>query len=224
MGRARFQARDAVGARQTAEAALAARADGEPRWSLGVLCWLTPNAPGTHAYVVTFAAWEARGDRFLRHDVHEREVWATDATSARRLGAEQVQSLAGYRPAWRVRQVAERRPSRAPAAPSPQTLPGPSGPRRSPHRARESGRPMDSTPGDREVRHRRTDEALTERLEVFMADRRTLDQAFSASELAAAVGIERFSEREAHLLLVALRGQGRAHCDLAGWHAGPPPG
>lgn len=124
MGRARFQARDAAGARHAAQAALAARAHGEPRWSLGVLCALTPNAPGTHAYVVTFAAWEARGDRFLRHDVHQREVWATDATSARRLGAEQVQSLPGYRPAWRVRQVAERRPSRHRRAPSPQT-PGP---------------------------------------------------------------------------------------------------
>ena len=113
MGRARFQARDAVGARQAAQAALAARADGEPRWSLGVLCSLTPNAPGTHAYVVTFAAWEPCGDRFLRHDVYEREVWATDATSARRLSVEQVQSLPGYRPAWRVTRVAERNSSRA---------------------------------------------------------------------------------------------------------------
>jgi hypothetical protein len=111
MGRARFQARDAAGARHAAEAALAARADGESRWSLGVLCSLTPNAPGTHAYIVTFAAWEARGDRFLRRDVYECEVWATDATSARRLGAERVQSLPGYRPAWRVRRVAQRGPN-----------------------------------------------------------------------------------------------------------------
>jgi hypothetical protein len=83
---------------------------------------------------------------------------------------------------------------------------------------------MDSTPRDREVRHRRTDEALTERLEVFMAERRMLQRAFTASELAAAVAIERFSERDAHLLLVALKGQGRVHCDHAGWHAGPAPG
>ncbi len=87
-------------------------------------CHAHPERPGTHAYVVTFAAWEARGDRFLRHDVHQREVWATDATSARRLGAEQVQSLPGYRPAWRVRQVAEQ-PSRHQRAPSPRT-PAPS--------------------------------------------------------------------------------------------------
>jgi hypothetical protein len=124
MGRARFQARDAGGARQAAQAALAARADGEPRWSLGVLCSLTPNAPGTHAYVMTFA-WDECGDRFIRHDVHEREVWATDAISARRLGVEQVQSLPGYRPAWRIRQVAQRRPSRHRRTRSPQAPSGP---------------------------------------------------------------------------------------------------
>jgi hypothetical protein len=88
----------------------------------------------------------------------------------------------------------------------------------------ELGRPMDSTPEEREGSLRRIDEALTERLEVFMAERRRLDQAFAASELAAAMGIERFSVRDAHLLLVALKGQGRAHCDHAGWHAGPSPG
>jgi hypothetical protein len=106
MGRARFQAPDATRARQAARAALAARADGEPRWSLGLLRSLTPNAPGTRRYVVTFAAWGACEDRFVRRDVHECDVWASDATSARRFACEQVQALPGYRPAWRVRQVA----------------------------------------------------------------------------------------------------------------------
>jgi hypothetical protein len=69
---------------------------------------LTPNAPGTRLYTVTFAAWEACDDRFVRGDVHEHEVWATDATSARRLACEQVQAIRGYRPAWRVRVVASR--------------------------------------------------------------------------------------------------------------------
>jgi hypothetical protein len=106
MGRARFQAPDAARARQAATAALVARAGGEPRWSLGLLRSLTPSAPGTRRYVVTFAAWVACADRFVRRDVHECEVWASDATSARRCACEQVQALPGYRPAWRVRQVA----------------------------------------------------------------------------------------------------------------------
>jgi hypothetical protein len=108
MGRVRFQAPDAARAREAAATALAARAGGEGRWSLGVLRALTANAPGTHAYVVTFAAWESRGERFVRRDVHEREVWATDATSARRLASEQVQAMPSYLPAWRVSRVAPR--------------------------------------------------------------------------------------------------------------------
>jgi hypothetical protein len=106
MGSARFQAPNAALARQAAEAALLARAGGERRWSLGLLRPLTPNAPGTRLYVVTFAAWEAGAERFTRRDVHQREVWASDATSARRCACEQVQALPGYRAAWRVRQVA----------------------------------------------------------------------------------------------------------------------
>ena len=106
MGCARFQAPDSARARQTAQAALAARAGGEPRWSLGLLHSLTPNAPGTHLYRVVFAIWEAGEGRFIRRDVHEREVWATDATSARRLACGQVQAVPGYFAAWRVRQVA----------------------------------------------------------------------------------------------------------------------
>jgi hypothetical protein len=106
MGRARFQAPDVARAREKAQAALASRARGQPRWSLGLLRALTPNAPGTRLYTVTFAAWEACDDRFVRRDVHEPEVWASDATSARRLACEQVQAVSDYRPAWRVRAVA----------------------------------------------------------------------------------------------------------------------
>ncbi len=108
MGRARFQAPNVARAREKAQAALATRARGQPRWSLGLLRALTPNAPGTRLYTVTFAAWEAREDRFIRRDVHEHEVWASDATSARRCACELVQALSGYRPAWRVRRVAKR--------------------------------------------------------------------------------------------------------------------
>jgi len=114
MGRVRFQAPDAARAREAAATALAARAGGEGRWSLGILRALTANAPGTHAYVVTFAAWESRGERFVRRDVHEHEVWATDATSARRLASEQVQAMPSYLPAWRVSRVAPRGTQRRP--------------------------------------------------------------------------------------------------------------
>jgi hypothetical protein len=106
MGRARFQAPDVTRAREKAQAALATRACGQPRWSLGLLRPLTPNAPGTRLYTVTFAAWEPREDRFIRCDVHDHEVWASDATCARRLACEQVQAVSGYRAAWRVRRVA----------------------------------------------------------------------------------------------------------------------
>jgi hypothetical protein len=112
MGRHRFAAPDARRARTAAEAALAARADGEPRWSLGVLHAVTADAPGTRRYVVTFAAWEDRGERYRRRDVHEREVWATDATSARRVACELVQAMPDYLPAWRVRRVASARGAR----------------------------------------------------------------------------------------------------------------
>jgi hypothetical protein len=113
MGRLRFQAPDARRARQAAEAGLAARAHGEPRWSLGVLRALTADAPGTHAYVVTFAAWEDHGERYRRRDVHELKVWATDASSARRLASEQVQAVPGYLPPWRIRRVSRTTEPRA---------------------------------------------------------------------------------------------------------------
>lgn len=105
MGRVRFRAPAAARARELAETALAERSGVETGWSLGLLRALTPNAPGTHPYTVTFARWEAQGERFTQHDVHEREVWATDAASARRLAAQQVQALSDYVPAWRVREV-----------------------------------------------------------------------------------------------------------------------
>jgi hypothetical protein len=55
---------------------------------------------------VIFARWEPREGRFVRRDVHEQDVWATDATAARRRAADDVQSLPGYVPAWRIRRVA----------------------------------------------------------------------------------------------------------------------
>ncbi len=114
MGRARFQAPDAARARQAAKVALTARSGSEPGWSLGVLRSLTPNAPGTYLYVVTFAAWEACEERFIQRDVHRRDVWATDATGARRLAVEEVQAMPGYLPAWRVTQVERRGAQRDP--------------------------------------------------------------------------------------------------------------
>jgi hypothetical protein len=84
------------------------RAGGQSRWSLGLFRALTPNAPGSRLYTVTFVAWEAHDDRFIRFDVHEHEAWASDATSARRFACEQVQAIAGYLPAWRIRTVASR--------------------------------------------------------------------------------------------------------------------
>jgi hypothetical protein len=113
MERVRFRAPDAARARTAAAALLAARAGEEGDWSLGVLRTLTAKAPGTRCYVVTFAAWETLGERFVRRDVHEQRIWATDATSARRLAGEQVQALSGYHPTWRITRVAPRAATRA---------------------------------------------------------------------------------------------------------------
>jgi hypothetical protein len=104
-GRVVVQAPDADRARRAAQEALLARSGGEPRWSLGVLRPLTPMAPGTHRYRVTFAVWEADGDGYERRDIHVHTVWAADATSARRLAQQEIQAVSGYRPAWRIRQV-----------------------------------------------------------------------------------------------------------------------
>ena len=102
-----MEAPDAPGAKQAAEKALEHRSrSSEDSWSLGVLRPLTPFAPGTHLYAVTFALWESTGDRFVRHDVHTLEVWATDATSARRLAQQEIQQVEAYLPSWRIRRVA----------------------------------------------------------------------------------------------------------------------
>jgi hypothetical protein len=101
-----LEAPDLAGARRAAEAALEARRSDESRWSLGLLRPLTPMAPGTHRYRATFARWESAEDRFVRRDVHELEVWAADAASARRLAQQEIQQTPGYEPAWRIRQVA----------------------------------------------------------------------------------------------------------------------
>ena len=68
---------------------------------------LTPMAPGTHRYRVTFAVWEAEADRFVRHGVHGIEVWAADGASARRMAQQEIQLVPDYRPAWRIRAVAK---------------------------------------------------------------------------------------------------------------------
>jgi len=101
-----LEAPDLAGARRAAEAALEERRSDESRWSLGVLRPLTPMAPGTHRYRATFALWESGEDRFVRRDVHHLDVWAADAQSARRLAQQEVRTVPGYDPAWRIRQVA----------------------------------------------------------------------------------------------------------------------
>ena len=110
-GRVVLEAADLDGAQKAAEAALLARSGGEPRWSLGVLRPLTPMAPGTHRYRVSFAVWETNGDGYDRRDVHALEVWAADAASARRLAQQEIQAAPEYRPAWRVRQVVRADPA-----------------------------------------------------------------------------------------------------------------
>jgi len=101
-----LEAPDLAGAQRAAQAALDERRSDESRWSLGVLRPLTPMAPGTHRYRATFALWEATEDRFVRRDVHDHEVWAADAQSARRLAQQEIRLVGGYEPSWRIRQVA----------------------------------------------------------------------------------------------------------------------
>lgn len=100
-----LEAPDLAGARAAAEAALEERRGDEARWSLGMLRPLTPRAPGTHRYRAVFSLWEDTEDRFVRRDMYALEVWAADAQSARRLAQQEVRDVAGYRPAWRIRQV-----------------------------------------------------------------------------------------------------------------------
>jgi hypothetical protein len=112
VGRITFAAPDADGARRLAEAALTerraeARRSGDSSvWSLGTLHPLEPGAPGTGRYRVTFTLWESREDRFERRIVHEMELWATNATTARHIAQLNVQSLAQYIGAWRIQGVA----------------------------------------------------------------------------------------------------------------------
>lgn len=114
-GRLVIEAPSADDARKQAQRALAERALADAAaWSLGVLKPLTPRAPGTSQFDVTFAIWEATDDRFVRRDVHHVEVWAEDANTARRIAQQDVQGTEGYDPAWRIRSVAAigRRPLR----------------------------------------------------------------------------------------------------------------
>lgn len=101
-----LEAPDLDGARRAAEAELEERRADESRWTLGLLRPLTPMAPGTHRYRAVFARWEAGDDRFVRLDVHALEIWAADAQSARRLAQQEVRTVEGYEPSWRIRQVA----------------------------------------------------------------------------------------------------------------------
>ncbi len=112
VGRITFAAPDADAARCLAQAALTKRR-AEPRrsgdssvWSLGTLQPLDPGAPGTGRYRVTFTLWESREDRFERRTVHDMELWATDATTARHTAQLNVQSLPQYIGAWRIHGVA----------------------------------------------------------------------------------------------------------------------
>jgi hypothetical protein len=123
-GRVVVQAPDAESARRAAEKALLARSHGEPRWSLGLLRPLSPTAPGTRRYRVTYAEWRPEGDGYTRREVHALEVWAADAATARRLAKDEIRSVPGHRPSWRVSEVARveratrparRRVSRPPA-------------------------------------------------------------------------------------------------------------
>lgn len=104
--RIELQAPDLDSARHLAGEAIAARQQAdEGAWSLGILRPLTPAAPGTQRYRVTFAVWESDEDRFVRRDVHTVELWACDAQSARRQAQVDVHAVAGFAPAWRIREV-----------------------------------------------------------------------------------------------------------------------
>ena len=112
VGRVELQAPNLASARQAAQVAIAARANGADGWTLGMLRPLTPDAPGTHQYRIVFAVWEAEDDRFVRRDVHELELWAADAQSARRQAQHDAQATGDYDPAWRIREVVRVAPAR----------------------------------------------------------------------------------------------------------------
>lgn len=110
-GRVLLKAPDLDQARRQAEEALTERRERTRRngdgsmWSLGLLRPLTPRAPGTKRYRVTFASWKSFDDHFERLDVHELELWAANASGARRLAQQEIQLVSGYLPAWRIRSV-----------------------------------------------------------------------------------------------------------------------
>lgn len=105
-GRILVEASSADDARRKAMEELATRAEDEAgRWSLGVLRPLTPRAPGTTLFRVTFAIWVAQADEFVRRDVHVLEVWSVDANAARRIAQQEIQANPDYVPAWRIREV-----------------------------------------------------------------------------------------------------------------------
>jgi hypothetical protein len=112
-GRITFVASDAYAARRLAEAALTERREesgrrgGSSVWSLGTLRPLDSGAPGTGRYRVIFTLWESREDRFECRTVHDMELWATSATTARHIAQLNVQSLPHYIGAWRVQGVAQ---------------------------------------------------------------------------------------------------------------------
>jgi hypothetical protein len=105
-GRLRLEAPDAQRALRTARRRARAHAGTTAGWWLGPLRALTPAAPGTRRYRVSFAAWRERADGYAREPVHEIEVWATDAAGARRLAEREARTLPAYDPAWRVIRVA----------------------------------------------------------------------------------------------------------------------
>jgi hypothetical protein len=111
VGRLVLEAPDLDHARRVAEHALTERREQTRRngetsvWSLGLLRPLTPKAPGTKRYRVTFALWKPFDDHFERIDVRELELWAANAAGARRLAQQEIQLLSDYRPSWRIRSV-----------------------------------------------------------------------------------------------------------------------
>jgi hypothetical protein len=105
-GRLVLEAPDAARAFAAARQQVAARAEAGSSWSLGPLMPLTPSAPGTHRYRVSFAVWRERAEGYERQRAHELMVRATDAQSARRLAEQEVRTAPGYDPAWRIVRVA----------------------------------------------------------------------------------------------------------------------
>jgi hypothetical protein len=111
-GRLVLEAPDAARALEAARQQAAARPGVGAAWSLGPLKPLTPSAPGTHRYRVSFAVWRERAEGYERQRAHELVVRATDAQSARRLAEQEVRTAPGYDPAWRIVRVCRARGGR----------------------------------------------------------------------------------------------------------------